>query len=196
AYSQWQKMSALAQQAHECGAVWVWPFDADELWYYGAVPLAAYIEAQTADVLYARRWHHFCTDAAPADGNPFQRMQYRGPDEAPIGKVIIRWKPGTVIEQGNHGAAMMANVRHLPTDIQVRHFPYRSADQFTRKAINGSRAYAATTLPPSVGQHWREYGKLYDKGGQKALKAAFDAHFFYDLPSASGLVYDPARLDS
>lgn len=201
-YYQSAKMTRLADKAHKWGgATWVWPFDADELWSYGESDrLADYIERigsdSTISVLRSRLWHHFATAVDPIaeELSPFHRMHYRQGDEAPLGKVIVRWQPGAFIEAGNHSAFVQGGAtRH--TDIQVRHFPYRSEDQFVRKAINGSQAYAATDLPWSTGQHWREYGVHYQRGGEEALRRIYREHFFYDLPSAAGLVYDPARID-
>ena len=205
AYYQSSKMSRLAEEAHAAGAEWIWPFDADEVWYYGETQrLADIIEHADGDVtpiLMSRLWHHFPTalDANAGKGNPFTRMRYRAADEAPLGKVIVKWRPGGIIHAGNHGATLPnvppgAGTCH--TDIQVRHFPYRSPEQFVSKAINGSRAYAETDLDWSVGQHWREYGVHYAEGGEARLREIYREHFYYSLPSASGLVYDPARLDS
>lgn len=198
----WQslKMTALAQEAHDCGADWVWPFDADELFYWGATKkLADVVEHADGDWIEARLWHHFVTglDANAGKGNPFTRMRYRSQEQAPIGKVIVKWQNGCTLLAGNHGCTFPAgHIVSSERDVQVRHFPYRSEDQFVSKAINGSRAYAATDLPWSTGQHWREYGMIYERGGEEALREVFRAHFVHDLPSASGLVYDPARLDS
>jgi glycosyltransferase involved in cell wall biosynthesis len=200
-YWQSRKMTALANEAHQRGADWIWPVDADELWYYGDTQrLADVVRQADGDVIHARLWHHFRTGLDDHDAKtttPFQTMQYRWPDEAPIGKVIVRWRDGAVLEAGNHGVTSPGALAPSSLrDVQIRHFPYRSAEQFIRKAINGSRAYAATDLPRGVGQHWREYGQLYERGGEDALRDAYYAHFVYDLPSASRLVYDPARLDS
>jgi hypothetical protein len=126
-------------------------------------------------------------------------MRYRVAEPAGIPKVIARWQPGMILEAGNHavtyGGQPLPNVSR-GTGVEVRHFPYRSENQFVRKAINGSRAYAATDLPWGTGQHWREYGLLYEQGGEQALRDAYQAHFVYDLPSADGLVYDPVWQDA
>lgn len=199
AYYQSRKMTALANEAYAHGAEWIWPCDADELWYFGsaAKPLSVVLDEADGDYLEARLWHHFPTACDSPSRNAFQRMVYRQAEEAPIGKVIVRWQPGCVIEAGNHGVHFAGHGDKSTTrDVQVRHFPYRSADQFVTKAINGSRAYAATDLPQDVGRHWREYGMWYKRGGEEALRKIFREHFWYDLPSAAGLVYDPARLDS
>jgi hypothetical protein len=202
-YYQSRKMTALAEGAHrEYGATWIWPFDADELWYHGDTDkLASVVEDHARlhpnhPIIQTRLWHHFPTAVDAEGGSPFERMVYRSGDEAPIGKVIVRWQPGAVILAGNHGATVPGNgTAPVPSSIQVRHFPYRSEDQFVRKAVNGSQAYAATDLPWGTGQHWREYGVHYERGGEDALRRIYREHFYYDLPSAAGLVYDPARID-
>jgi hypothetical protein len=94
------------------------------------------------------------------------------------------------IDAGNHGA-------HYPDGIaidllEVRHFPYRSPEQFVRKARNGAAAYAQTDLPFSTGQHWREYGRLIEEGGDEAGEAWFREHFWvYNPQQDPSLVYDP-----
>jgi glycosyltransferase involved in cell wall biosynthesis len=194
-YWQSAKMTALAAEAHrEYGAEWVWPFDADEVWVQDAgLRIADVCEMSIATIITANLFHHLVTLLDPP-GHPFDSMGYRVAEPAPIPKVIVRWQPGNVLHAGNHGCseAYPGGVQE-PVGVEVRHFPYRSEDQFVRKAINGSRAYAETTLPWEVGQHWREYGLLYERGGEEALREAFRVHFVHDLPSASGLVYDPVR---
>lgn len=201
-YYQSVKMSRLAEEAHASGgAEWIWPFDADEIWTHPEQPLAAVVEQTDPSIriLNAPLWHHFPTAVDPDGETPFDRIVYRQPDPAPLPKVIVRWKPGSIIHQGNHGATIPGvgpEDARGDAPLGVRHFPYRSAAQFVSKAVNGAAAYAATDLDPSVGQHWREYGIHYARGGRDALVAIFREHFFYDLPSAAGLVYDPARLDA
>lgn len=195
-YWQSRKMTSLAEQAHESfGATWIWPFDADEVWQrdLDTATVAEILMGSPFDVEQAVLYHHLCTALDPAD-HPFVAMGYRLHDPAPIPKVCIRWQPGARIEAGNHEVTLPGASTGPPTGLQIRHYPYRSEDQFVRKAINGSRAYRETDLPWHVGQHWREYGLLYERGGEEALREAFRAHFTYDLPSASGLVYDPVRI--
>lgn len=196
-YWQSRKMTALADRAHSKGAEWVWPFDADEWWQHdmGKVTIAEMCAAADGPMIEASLYHHFVTKLDPP-GHPFDSMQYRAHDPAPIGKVIVRWRSGMTLAAGNHGVSYGGPVQAASwLGCEVRHFPYRSEEQFVRKAVNGSRAYAATDLPWGTGQHWREYGLLYERGGEEALREAYRAHFVHDLPSASGLVFDPARPD-
>src|SRR4029077_10099504 len=127
----------------------------------------------------------------------FRDMVYRDRDPARLGKVIVRWQPGAIITAGNHEAEMPRReaVVHTSKAMQVRHFPYRSEEQFVTKVINGSRAYSLTSLPDHIGSHWRDSGRVYDAGGAAALRGLYRRQFHYDLPAADGLVHDPARLD-
>ena len=97
-----------------------------------------------------------------------------------------------MIEQGNHGARYDA---HAPrtSGLVVRHFPYRSPEQFARKAVNGAEAYAAADLPDDVGRHWREYGRILADGGEDALSEHYRRWFHVTDPhSDPTLVEGPA----
>lgn len=195
-YYQARKMTLLANEAHRMGAEWILPFDADEIWQHDArVPIAKLLAGVTAGWVEVPLTNHYVTGVDPETGSPFERMGYRWGERQPIPKVLIRWEDGCEIHQGNHGVTYPYPQQPLVImGLEIRHFPYRSEAQFVSKAVNGSRAYAATDLDWGVGQHWREYGLLHERGGDQALIDAFRAHFVYDLPSAAGMVYDPAGV--
>lgn len=206
-YLQSPKMSALAQiAAQDFGAEWVLPIDSDEFWYspFGRIgdilATAAHKDIAPADV-----YDHVATgDDDASEPNPLVRMTYRRRARLPLGKVACRVKPDLVIEQGNHGAhygtelppgvvsdAAMHAV--LLGQLVIRHFPYRSAEQFISKARNGAAAYAATDLPYTTGQHWRDYGALLEAHGEAALQEVYEKWFFEPYPRfrSSELVVDP-----
>lgn len=190
AYYQSAKMTALAQRAAEDGAEWIVPFDADELWT-AEHRLADVLSAQTEPVARARLLNHLCTALDVDDPDPFLSMVWRQHDPAPLPKVAFRWEPGAVIHQGNHGVTLPSGGAAAAT-VEVRHFPYRSPQQFVRKARNGSAAYRATDLPESEGAHWRAYGEILDRHGAQALQNVFREHFWYLSPTDAGLVRDAA----
>lgn len=189
-YYQSRKMSKLAASAAGFGAKWIVPFDADELWlaphalgrYLGAMP-------DDVDIVKADLFHHLRTAVDVEDRDPFRSMVWRQREPAGLPKVAFRWRAGATIHAGNHGVDL-PGVRHVVGGMEVRHFPYRSAEQMTRKAINGAEAYRATDLPLDVGAHWRQYGDLHDRG--HSIDDVFREHFFYTLPTEQGLVRDPA----
>lgn len=192
-YYQSQKMSALAARAHATGAEWVVPFDADEVWYHHQSSLRAFFAGQPDDVsvVTAGLFNHVATAQDPDTGDPIRDLQWRHQQPGELPKVACRAVARAAIHQGNHGADYGRTVGGLV----VRHFPYRSAAQFVRKARNGSAAYAATNLPRSVGEHWRVYGEHLQQHGEESLQAWFREHFFCEHPRTSPeLVFDPAPL--
>lgn len=195
-YYQSRKVTALAYVAADCGADWIVPFDADELWY-APLPLAEFLAGVPDDIaaVEARVFNHLRTAEDVAVVDPFLSMVWRDRYHLGLPKVAVRWRPGTVIRAGNHGVDWPD--RHGPSrsidGLEVRHFPARSAEQFRRKALNGAAAYAATEgLDAGLGQHWRDYGALADAKGPDVLDAVFREHWYYDNPSDAELVADQA----
>lgn len=196
AHYQSRKMTALAHEAAEMGAEWVIPFDADEVWLgWKQMRIADILAGLPAEALIveAQMLDHVAT-AADGDGRPVRQMVWRRAAALPLRKVAARARPSLTIHEGNHSASF-DGVRHplRVTDVlQVRHFPYRSAEQMIRKARQGAAALAATDLPEAIGKHWRDYGRLTDE----QITEVFYEHFFSADPEADGLVCDPCPLRS
>lgn len=189
AYYQSEKMTALADHARRAGAEWVVPFDADEFWLTrDGSRLGDLLEQLPARAMIAEA-SVFDHVAVGDEFSPWRRAE---PLELP--KVACRAREDLTIAQGNHDA-VYERVRYpfrVTGLLEVRHFPYRSPEQFIRKATNGAAAYAATDLPHSTGQHWREYGELIARGGDEAGRQLFAQHFFAaDPESDPTLVFDP-----
>lgn len=192
AYYQSAKMTALATLAGtEHGADWIVPFDADELWLAPdrLGPWLAGLPGHV-DVVPARLYNHFATALDLAGPNPFETMIYRQAEPAPLPKVAFRWKPASVVHQGNHGVD--GTTSSVDADVTIRHFPYRTFEQFARKARNGAAAYAATDLPTSAGAHWRQYGEILERHGEQALRDVWERWYWFLSPVDGGLVHDPA----
>jgi glycosyltransferase involved in cell wall biosynthesis len=190
AYYQSRKMTDLARKAAERGATWVVPFDADEIWLgtHGTVKEML----QTADagtIAIAKVFDHVATSLDADMENPVQRMRWHRAEPNPMHKVACRPRAEVTIHQGNHGADYGATLDDL---LEVRHFPYRSPEQFVKKVRNGAAAYAASTLPYGEGQHWRDYGRLLDAHGPEAIEDVFRTYFWSLKPEFdSALVEDP-----
>lgn len=204
-YFQSRKMTALAERARgEYGAEWIIPFDADEIWR-AADGLRNTLGQLDPAVLVceAPLFDHVATGEDPDETDPVLRLGWRRIEQAPLRKVAVRARHGLVIHQGNHSASF-EGVNHPPTvtnALEVRHFPYRSAEQMVRKARNGAAAYAATDLPESVGGHWRGYGRILAEQGEAGIHEVFERWFWRERPSEPlliegerqpPLVYDPA----
>lgn len=190
-YYQAAKMTRLAAMAAERGATWIVPFDADELWCGLRRPLARELDDSPLDVVTVSLRYHYRTGLDPSHSNPFESMVWRGRDFEGLAKVAFRWRDGAAVHMGNHGVDLPGAKSSGTLPIEIRHFPYRSVEHFTRKALNGSSAYRASDLPDMYGAHWRGWGDLADAQGVEALGDVFEEHYWHPDPTAS-LVCDPA----
>ena len=194
AYEQSQKTTALALEAYERGFGWVLPCDADEAWYApdrrtiseildGVPPDAQMVSAQLFN-------HIPSSDDDERLTNPFQRIGWRQRQHAPIGKVCCRTRPDLTIHMGNHSASTNGTALIAP-GLVIRHFSWRSEEQYLRKIRNGEKAYAATEMPESIGAHWR----MFEHHDDETVRAHFRQWFYSQNPRRdSSLIYDPAPV--
>lgn len=194
-YFQSRKMSWLSKWAYDhLQADWVVPFDADEIWYHPTMKLSDALNSVPDEVaiMEAELYDHMATALDPDDDNPITRLGWRRKKPLELKKVAVRPMRAVTIHQGNHGANYAAE-RY--SGLVIRHFPYRSVEQFTRKAIAGAAAYGATDLPESWGAHWRQWGALHRALGDDALHEIFNTWYFVEDPrSDNRLIYDPAPV--
>lgn len=191
AWYQGQRMTILAHAArYDYAADWVVPFDADEWWYspFGTVAEVCE-EAVNVSALSAAIYDHVPTGLDPDEDDPTRAIGWRRVEPCPLVKVAAVASQNLTIWDGNHGVDFgRFHPRSLDGRLIVRHFPYRSADQFIAKARMGAAAMAATNLPESVGKHWRDYGRLTDE----QLREVFATHFYADDPTVrDDLIFDP-----
>lgn len=191
AHFQSAKMSALAAMAGRDGATWVIPFDADELWVFRGDRVGNELRSCTADIVTADLFNHFPSGVDPSGTDPFDTIIWRDRQPAPLPKVAFRYKDGAVIHDGNHGVSLPYEPV-VQAGLEIRHFPYRTVEQFVHKARNGAAALRATDLPLDIGAHWRGYGDLLDSRGPEVLHEIFNRHFFNLSPADAGLLRDPA----
>lgn len=210
AYDQSAKMTRLAGIAHDMGAEWIVPFDADEIWYSPQGRIADVLAELPDDVkvAIAALWDHVPTGQDPDADCPVQSMGWRNTERSQLHKVACRWTFDMQIQMGNH------NVRYTATPgwphvcdgyLEIRHFPYRTPQQFVSKARNGAAAYAASDMGEEHGGHWRAYGRILERSGEQTLiDDVFRRWFYRDDPYATvvvagvtlpELVYDPAPIN-
>jgi glycosyltransferase involved in cell wall biosynthesis len=209
-YYQSRKMTALAEMAREeFGADWIIPFDADEIIVVnalnphtpyktirGAIEAFSYCSGGVEALRVSLSNHYPSYRDLRGQENPFLRISYKHNRPNPLPKVIVRALEGLQIDQGNHGAHINGReVEPARTSLQIRHFPYRSAEHFIRKAINGAAAYkAAAGLPYTTGEHWRNYGEIYERSGEQGLKEWFYRWFFIRENRMHEMTFDPVKL--
>jgi glycosyltransferase involved in cell wall biosynthesis len=194
-YWQSRKMTELARYARERGFSWIVPCDADELWYPpGDEPLRAFLGAQGPDVgiVKASLYNHLPTGEDPVEGDVRARLGWRMLEAGALPKVACRAEPSLTIEPGNHAATYKGLQPLAISGLTIRHFSWRSPEQYLRKIRNGAEAYSATDLPEDVGAHWR----MFDGASDEAIMEHFRQWFFVADPVADHrLIYDPARKD-
>lgn len=196
AWFQARKMNALAAYAHEHGADWILPCDADE-WYRhsGRHTVGEILRTCPHRVVGMEIYHYFATALDdPREPNPYRRMTWRNKEVSRLHKVAYRWSPSLQLEAGNHALIEGPNrVMDYEYGLELRHFPYRSAEQFLHSIENVYTALKATNFPRSYGGHGWQYGEHLDKTGPDGVKAWWKQWFYLDRPEDS-LVYDPLEL--
>lgn len=190
-YYQSLKMTYLADYAREqMGATWVVPFDADELWTspWGTIKEVCEANEDTYGILTAALYDHMVTGFSSANlQNPTKYMEWRRVNPLPLPKVACRAEISLTIDQGNHNARYCVPARRTDeAPLVVHHYPYRSVEQFIRKARNGAAAYAKTDLPMEIGNHWRTWGKFTDE----MLAGIFYKYYYVENPTASYILDD------
>lgn len=212
-YYQDEKTTALAMRALELGYDWVMPCDADEYWYApDGRPIRDFLDGLAPDVqiVTAAMYHHLPTaldaldrcekcepgavtgtwgpDDCDCDPNPFTRIGWRKREAGTLPKVLCRARPDLRIHMGNHSASTDGTAL-TSQGLVIRHYSWRTVEQYIRKIRNGEAAYAAAPERAQYGAHWRAFeGKPDD-----AIAGHFNAWFFSASPASdSSLIYDPA----
>jgi hypothetical protein len=200
AHYQAEKLTLLARAAARAGAGWVLPFDADEIWGTGTGTdtgtgtVAEWLAACDAEVVQVPVFNHVPTAGDDQDEpDPARRLRWRKADPNALHKVAFRAHRRAWLHQGNHGVARRGRRRR---GLEIRHFPYRSEEQFVRKIRQGHAALSATDLTPEVGKHWRGLGANDDDELRTLWRSLVDTH---NLPMEwwvprQGLVEDPVHL--
>lgn len=194
AYHQSEKTTALANMAANMGATYILVVDADEYWASLSGQKIKHVLDQVGGTLFPAQMFDFVPTAMDDDGKDiFHKIQWRRREPGPMEKVAFKWSKGTVVEMGAHSISRK-NVSWEQVREHVlycRHYPYRSADQFVNKAVQGGRALELTDLPEDRGAHWRQYYDTYKTGGHSSLAQIFYQWFYEDSPDESDLVFDP-----
>ncbi|HXQ90478.1 MAG TPA: glycosyltransferase family 2 protein [Acidimicrobiales bacterium] len=194
-YYQGEKTTLLARAAAKAGASWVIPFDADEIWQAPTGSLTDWLAACDGDVVQARMFNHVPTlgdDLSEPD--PVRRLRWRKTQPNRLHKVAFRAHRRARLAYGNHGVARRGR---RASGLEIRHFPYRSEEQFVRKLRQGSAALNATDLTAEIGKAWRGLGALDEDGMRGAWRTLVETQnlpFEWWVPG-KGLVEDPVSLD-
>ena len=197
-YYQSKKTTELAFKARSMGADWVVPFDSDEIWYspFGTIKeVISDLKPQWLVATAALYDHVTSSEDNPSELNPIKRVGWRRSNKGMLPKVACRWRQDLVIEQGNHSAGYHGGPTRQDGLLVVRHYPYRSPEQFIKKVRDGVAAYKGTNLPESSGAHWKDYGRLLEAYGEEALVEVYNKWFHLETPREfEGVIFDPAPV--
>jgi len=161
AHAQGTKMTLVASLARSCGADWVIPFDADELWFAEGCSVSAFLRHASADIVTARIHNVFpSVDDDVSENDPFLRLTSFDLTPSRVHKVAIRPHRVFKLSEGNldvnMGGARSAG-------LYIAHFPFRSFEQMAAKLRHGRKALAETRFPTDTGSHWRIAGAWDDE---------------------------------
>lgn len=194
-YYQSEKMTRLAQLALAEGHSWVVPMDADELWSVegGVMSVADLLRPMGPDVqiVTANLYDYLPPCAGLGGRHPFDAITRRRTVPGALPKVAARLHEDLVIEMGNHSANYGGSRTLKVPGLMIRHFTWRSPEQYLRKIVNGMEAYRHTDLPFAYGQHWR----MHEGASDEEIVAHFHRWFCrdYDVPvdETDELTWDP-----
>lgn len=189
-YYQAHKMSRLAWLARKGGADWVVPMDADEFWFAEGKPLAQALRDGPGVVRQATVHNAFPTRAQPTLDGLVGSMRL---DCHPgiHGKMCARTFPGLWVRMGNH---QIERPGLEMGGLHVLHLPWRSRDQFVRKAVQGAAALDSAELSKDKGRHWRELAQQTEVEADRRWESLLDGHADPDLdwsPSGESRLVEP-----
>lgn len=198
------RMALLARD--ELQADWILNNDADEFWVAPSGNLKAGLNRTEADSLNCRRRNMvFACDGEPSSSSWHERIVHRtvtpvklprladrlnDPLPCPYfylalpPKVMVRAAGLVSVGGGNHKAVHVRGGKPQRGDVDIYHFPVRSARQFHQKVMQGGSAVARNPdLSKNTSWHWRRWHKKFMEGhGDDALRDA--------LPTADRLRAD------
>lgn len=184
-----KKITRLAHMARMRGYGWVVPCDADELWSTPGQTVKEYLSTLSPEVsiVQAMLYDYLPPKSGLNGWHPFTAITYRNRNPGVLPKVAVRTHRSLVIHEGNHGASYDHEVQTYG-GLVIRHFTWRSPEQYLRKIRNGLESFSVTDLDPMFGAHWR----MFEGATDEAIVEHYHRHFTrdYDAPDAE-LVYDP-----
>lgn len=161
AYYQSDKMNNWCNVCFNMGADIVMPIDADEIWYSkdSSKTLGKLLKTVEGDIFVANSTDYIPTINDLKEDNPILSMAYKKKNSDSFPAVAFRKYPGFYLEMGNHNVINHGGKRVCGL-IGIRHYQYRSFEQFCKKVTNGKKVYDNTTFSDSIGSHWRKLGSM------------------------------------
>lgn len=162
AHEQGQKMNRWINECYDMGADIILPIDADEKWYskVEGKTLGEVLKEFDGDYIFEAKAIDFIpTENDLKSDNPFESMIYTKKDSDSFSSVGFTKKQGSRITEGNHKVLNHSGkvISHI---IGIKHYQYRSFDQFSRKVKNGKNTIELSSQPSYIASHWRNLGSM------------------------------------
>lgn len=179
AYEQRAVMTLASRFANECGASWIIPFDADEIWWpTRGRTLAELLESSTTDKIPAPHYD-FLPPSNPLENFSPENFRLRRFKPNPMPKTAFRAHPKAIVSMGNHWVQRPGS---SGDGLVIAHYPYRSREQLRKKVKEGASAINVLGNTKGLGTHWQQWNAMNDKD--------FEI-FWNDLQSSDDIVNDP-----
>ena len=179
AYEQRAVMTLAARFAAECGAHWIIPFDADEIWWptHGRT-IGELLDSSTADKIPAPHYDFLPPSNSPEKFSP-SHFRLRRLQPNPMPKTAFRAHPKAIVSMGNHWVQRPGNSGN---GLVVAHYPYRTQEQLRKKVKEGASAINELGNSKGLGTHWQRWNAMSDEDFEL---------FWHELQSSDDIVDDP-----
>ena len=179
AYEQRAVMTLASRFATECGANWIIPFDADEVWWpTRGGTIAELLESSTTDKIPAPHYD-FLPPSNPLPLFSPETFQLRRIQPNPMPKTAFRAHPKAIVLMGNHWVQRPGS---NGDGLVIAHYPYRTKEQLRKKVKEGAMAIDALGKSKGLGTHWQQWSAMSDE--------IFD-NFWNSIQSSDDVVEDP-----
>jgi hypothetical protein len=174
-------VNALITEAIRQGSEWVINIDADEFIEGPVIDTLNYAESLRVDVLMVDSYTYRISDKDNMSiSNPIIRMTCK--EAKSVNKKILCRAEGFVsIGIGNHCAKYKEKESCFYRDSRVllKHYPYRSFNQYALKVINGMERYLVSYFGKkdvlnTFMDHWRTPYAIYKEKGFEGLREYFE----------------------
>jgi hypothetical protein len=192
-----RRMTRLANIAYDRGVELVIPCDADEMFVSRQGNLLADEVRNAPGFLWGIPIlsHLSAPDDDQNEHNPYKRMRWRTKEPLRLNKIIVRFNNKMVIDEGNHGVKWNNGdqIQGSWIPIDMRHFSYRSVEQFEKKVRVAEKAMEATKgYPAGWGVQYRMYADTLRRAGSQALADWFNLWCKAPTPNPDEIMLDPA----
>jgi hypothetical protein len=158
-----EKRNNLVRAAARCGASWIIPFDADELWCGVGTSIADVLHDLPGDIATAPM-QFFAPDPTENTSRDIYRLQTKRQDRDIEGAVKVAFRAHLLADMaaGGHSVAHPAGAV-VDGRLLIRHYPWIGSDHFIAKMRHGAAVLRAAGYDQiKVPNYWLVLDKMSD----------------------------------